>query len=136
MSENLDLVRSIHAAAEAERGGFGWVQRIAEWAHPEIEFVVADGPTAGSFRGPAGMQQNVRGMLGAWEDYRIDVEQLCELDSERVLVLDRRRGRGKASGLDIGTEGAFVYHVRGGKVTRLIVYYDRKHALADLGLEG
>jgi ketosteroid isomerase-like protein len=133
-SANLDLVRSIYAEAEAEREGFSWVQRIAEWAHPEIEFVVADGPTAGSFVGLAGMQQSVRGMLGAWEDYRIDVEELRELDSERVLVLDRRSGRGKTSGLEIGTKGAFVYHVRDGKVARLIVYYDRDRALADLGL--
>jgi hypothetical protein len=29
---------------------------------------------------------------------------------------------------------ANLFHVRGNKVTRLIAYYDREHALADLGL--
>ena len=47
MSENLDLVRSICAAWE--RGNYSSV----EWAHPEIEFVLADLPASGSSTGMA-----------------------------------------------------------------------------------
>jgi ketosteroid isomerase-like protein len=133
MSANLDLVRSIYAAHE--RGDFSSV----EWAHPEIEYVVADGPEPGSWSGLAELAERARGLLNAWEGYRAEAEEYRELEDERVLVLIRRSGRGKRSGVDleqIASEGAVLYHLRDGKVAREVVYWDRDRALADLGLEG
>jgi ketosteroid isomerase-like protein len=43
--------------------------------------------------------------------------------------------RGKRSGVEVGTEGADLFHLLDGKVTRLVVYFDVQNALADLGLE-
>jgi ketosteroid isomerase-like protein len=129
--ENVELVRSIYAAWE--RGDYS----SAEWAHPEIEFVIADGPTPGSWTGVAGRAEGARSWLDAWEDYRTQVEGYRELDNERVLVLVRRSGRGRASGLELGqmrAEGAGLFQIRDGKVTRLVSYFDRERAFADLGL--
>jgi ketosteroid isomerase-like protein len=131
-SANLDLVRSIFAAWE--RGDYS----ATGWAHPEIEYVIADGPAPGRWTGVAGMAASAREGLSAWEDFRHEPEEFRELDDERVLVLIRARGRGKASGVDLGnlrTAGASVFHVRDGKVTRRVVYYDHDRALADLGLK-
>ena len=129
--ENVQVVRSIYA--DWERGDYG----SAEWAHREIEYVVADGPDAGSWRGLAGLAEGARAWLSAWNEYRIEVDAIRELDGERVLALTHGTGRGKASGLEapqIRAEAADLFHLRDGKVTKFIVYFDREHALADLGL--
>jgi ketosteroid isomerase-like protein len=132
-SGNLEFVRSIYAAWERDD------YSSTDWAHPDVEFVLADGPDPGSWRGRAGMVEGWRAFLSNWGDYRFEVEEYRELDAERMLVLIRVRGRGRTSGLElgqVGAEGANLLHVRGGKVVRLALYFDRDRALADLGLIG
>jgi len=132
VSENLDLVRSIYA--DWERGVFG----RTDWGDPAIEFVVPDGPEPGSWTGVAAMAVATRDYLLAWEGFRWVADEYRELDAERVLVLASRAGRGRRSGLEveqIATQGASLFQLRDGKVTRLAHYWDRDHALADLGLE-
>jgi ketosteroid isomerase-like protein len=132
MSENLELVRSIYA--DWERGDYS----STDWADPEIEYVLPDGPAPGTWTGRAGMAQAWGDILSAWQEFRAQPEECRELDDERVLMLDHRSGRGKTSGLEIGqtrTRGATLWHVRDGRVTKLVVYWERDRALADLGLE-
>jgi ketosteroid isomerase-like protein len=131
MSENLDLVRSIYA--DWERGDF----RSIEWTDGEFEIVAADGAETGR-TGLAGTVEGIREFVSAWENFRITAEEYRELDDGRILVLDRRSGRSKTTGLDLATmrtQGARVFQIREGKVTRLVLYLDREGALADLGLE-
>jgi hypothetical protein len=86
------------------------------------------------------MAEGVRAGIDVIEDGWIAAEQYAELDGERVLVLDRRSGRMKRSGIQFGTTtflpqaGAHLFHLRDGKVTKLVAYSDRDEALADLGL--
>jgi ketosteroid isomerase-like protein len=88
--------------------------------------------------GLAGMAEGWRRRLSAWKDIRAAVDEYRELDDERVLVCHHRGGLGKTSGLDLGqmqSKGAALFHVRDGRVTKLVVYWDRERALADLGLK-
>jgi ketosteroid isomerase-like protein len=133
MSANLDLVRSIYA--DCERGDYSQ----SEWADSEIEFVYADGPSPDRWIGLAGMAEGVRDWLSAWDEFRFVVDEFRELDDDLVLVFVRSSGRGKKSGVDLGdfaARGVQLFHVRNGKVTKLVRYLDRDRALADLGLEG
>jgi ketosteroid isomerase-like protein len=130
-SANLDLVRMLYATWE--RGDFS----SNEWADSEIEFVIADGPEPGRWTGLTGLRDGYRTIVNAWDGFHPDVSEFRQLDEERILVTIRFSARGKASGLEIGqmhAHGASLLHVRGGKITKLVLYFDRERALADLGL--
>ena len=125
---NIELVSSLYPAWE--RGDW----RSTDWAHPEIEFIIVDGPAPGSWRGVAGMAEAYRGILSAWEGYRTAATEHRVVDEQTILSLITITGRGKASGLELQAEGANLFQIRDGKVTRLAIYWNRERALADLGL--
>ena len=132
MSENLNLVRSICSAWD--RGDYSAV----EWEHPEIEFVITDGPTPGSWVGAAGIREGWGGFLSAFEGFQGKADEYRELDSERVFVLFHFGGRGKTSGVELGQTGsraASLFHIRDDKVVKLVIYFDMDRVLADLGLK-
>jgi ketosteroid isomerase-like protein len=131
MSENLDLVRSIYA--DWERGDFN----SGDWAHPDIEFVVAGWLASGTSTSVETMAERSRELQDVWRDFRVEAVEYRELDVERVLVFFLGRGRGKTSGVEaehLQTQGANLFHIRDGTVTRLVLYFDRSTALADLVL--
>jgi ketosteroid isomerase-like protein len=131
MSTNMDLVRSIFATWEA--GDFS----SHEWAHQQIEFSFADGPSPGSWTGVAAMAEGMRDFLSAWNEFTAAADEYRELDEGRVLVLFHATGRAKTSGVHIEQmqdRGAALFCVRGGKVRRLVTYYDRSRAFTALGI--
>ena len=134
MSENLDLVRSIFTAWQ--RGDFF---SSGEWADPEIELVQADGPEPSRATGLAEIAAAWGKRLNTFADVRVEAEEYRELEDTRVLVLVRARGVAKTSGIDLdqigGERTALLVSLRDRKVTRLVAYFDRDRALADLDLE-
>jgi len=129
-------VRSIYA--DWERGDFS----RTDWADPEMEFLVPDGPAPGRWRGVTQTRRVFLEAASAWEGYRIRADGYRELDDGRVLVLAHFTARGKGSGVEVGHEpgqvwmqGAGLFEIQLGKVTTLVSYNEAAHALADLGLE-
>jgi len=55
-------------------------------AHPDIEYVIADGPAPGRWTGVDGLAEGWRSWLSAFEDFRAEAEDYLEIDEERILV--------------------------------------------------
>ena len=84
------------------------------------------------------MAKSFGSYLSSWKAYRVEAYAYRELDRERVLVLVHGVGTGKTSGLELASirkKEATLFHLREGKVRRLVIYPDGDRALADLGLE-
>jgi ketosteroid isomerase-like protein len=129
VSTNLDLVQSIYA--DWERGDFG----SSDWADPGIEYVIADGPDPGIVRGLAGLRRRAAEQLRPSKDSKLVAHRVKELDGERVLVLFGATARGKSSNIEVQFDQVHIFEFRAGKVTRLVVYYERDRAFAELGLD-
>ena len=128
-SANLELVRSIDAAWEG--GDFS----SAEWADPDIEYVVVDGPEPGRWTGHKGMAEGWGGWLRGWTDFRAEPDDYLVLDGDRVLALVHNSAIGRTSGLELEQRSvANLFEIRGGLVVRLVIYLEREHAFEDLGL--
>ena len=83
---------------------------------------------------PTQCSDRERSLFSALGDVRAQAEEYRELDAERVLVRTSVSGLGKTSGVQIGDRGAELFEIHDGKVTRIVAYFDRDRALADLGL--
>ncbi len=132
MSQKLDIVKAIYAAWE--KGDWS----STDWADPEIEFEMVGGLIEGSWTGVAEMGKAWGAMVSAWDDLTADPEEFREIDDERVLVFLHNSGRGRESGIElenITVRAANVFTVRDGKVSKLVLYWDRDRAIEDLGIQ-
>ena len=99
--------------------------------------MIVGGPGPGVWTGLAAVAEILREFLGTSDEFRIKVQECRDLDDGRVLVFHDYSGRGRSSRLELEqmrAKGASLVEIRSGKVTRLVLYWDRDRALADVGL--
>ena len=81
----------------------------------------------GSHRGAA-IGGAISKIFEVYEDFRVGPEEYIDA-GDKVVVTARVQGTGKGSGLELDETFAFVWTVRGGELTDLAVFGDRRQAL-------
>jgi ketosteroid isomerase-like protein len=75
-----------------------------------------------------------RGWREGWDDFRYEPEELIDLADQRVLMLGRMIGSGRASGAVLESEWADLLTFSRGQVIREQVFFSRAEALDAAGL--
>jgi ketosteroid isomerase-like protein len=124
--ENVEMVRSI--LADWARGDYSSV----DWADADIVFRGGDGSES---RGLDELGHLWGEFLTAWDHFATTPERFIDAEGDRVLVLVRFEGRGRASGTPTTAfTGGQLFTLRGGKVVRLDLYTSTRDALEAAGL--
>ena len=130
--ENVEIVRRVYDAV-ARRDA----ETVRALYDPEVEWdtsrLASEGMGTGLYRGLSGIRTFLRQWNEAWEDSSFDLEELIEAGEEVVSVVTRK-GRGRASGIEVQAPGAVVWTIRGGKIVRVVLFPTRAEALKAAGL--
>jgi ketosteroid isomerase-like protein len=90
-------------------------------------------PERKRYEGVEGMREFVADWAGAWEDWRLEVEELLDAGDEVVAIV-RQSGRSKATGLPVDMRFAQIWTLADGKETYMRMYADPDEALRVVGL--
>ena len=129
--ENVRLVERAIAAINA-RDIEGYLACCTE--NVKLETPMA--AVGGVYEGTAGIGRYFTDIEEAAPDFRIELDGVEEVDSQRVLAFMRTSSTGRASGIRLAGSSTNVYDLIDGKISHIRIFLDRQEALKAVGLEG
>jgi ketosteroid isomerase-like protein len=131
--ENVEIVRRVYEGVA--RHDFAAVLALYD---PDVEWDFSRSPVGGTlgrkvYRGHEGLRRWWGEWREAWEIYQDDYDELTDA-GEHVISVTVSRGRGRASGAELGYRQYGVWTIHEGKVTRVVWLGTREEALEAAGL--
>jgi ketosteroid isomerase-like protein len=129
--ENVEIVR-----ATTEAINRGDLDQALEAAHEDFEADWSNSiaPHGGVYQGRERVRELFAAFLEAWEEFRWDLQEIIEVDEARVLAVNRVRGGGRGSGVEVDATGAQLWTITGGEVCSVKLYQSKADALEAVGL--
>jgi ketosteroid isomerase-like protein len=127
--ENVELVRL--AVDATNRRDLATLDAIwSEEAEFHSTFAASEGRV---FRGRQGIRDYFETLGDAFVDMRIEIEEISDVATNRVVVELRVSGRGKGSGVNVEQRNGQVWTFVNGKVARIDSFMDRNEAFEAAG---
>src|SRR5205809_220912 len=129
--ENVEVARRFYERWTAQD-----LEGVLECAHAEIEFdwSASRAPFRGVYNGHEGLTRFWSELLGAWEEFSLEIVEVVECDPERLVTVTVVRGRGRESGINTEAGGAMLWVLREGKILSGKLFQNREEALKAAGL--
>jgi len=125
VSENVERIKTVLGLFERE-GAEG----ILPLADPDIEIYTDETLiNTGTYRGHEGFLGWAAQWLEAWERFEMEPIDFIEVGDSIVIVPLHQVAQGKGSGLTVDMNVAYMFELRGGKVTRLHLYSTAERAV-------
>jgi ketosteroid isomerase-like protein len=121
--ENVELVLSFQDAWNR-----GDAISLADYYHPDVEFLPLRAATEGAYRGLAGLERFIADTLEVFEKFEPRYEAAAL--GERVLAWGVIHVRAKGSGIETDIETGGIFEFRDGKIVRWEDFGSREKALA------
>jgi ketosteroid isomerase-like protein len=136
MASPEDLAAVRHFYDEVAHGNF-WVGK--EIFDPEIEWEWSSSLSAltgnRTYRGLSEVEAATKDWLRSWEWFRIELEELIDTGTEKVVAMTRQLGRPRGGTTDVTAITAEVWTISNGKAIEFRGYTDREEALAAAGVQ-
>jgi ketosteroid isomerase-like protein len=137
--ENLEAARAVISAVNDRD-----LDRYLAHCTENIQLETPWAPVEGTYEGPDAIRRLFSDLSDTLPDFRLVIERLEPVGSDRVLAFLRASATGRASGIAAGAgvsesgpgiPSANVYDFAGGKIARIRVFLDRREALEAVGLQ-
>jgi ketosteroid isomerase-like protein len=108
---------------------------LLDWLDPDVELHEwPTAPGAETYHGPEGALRAIDKWFDVWEWMRVEVEEIVEAGSDRVLITLHQRAKGKGSAIEVEIRSFNVYTFRDGRVLRIELFTELEPALEAAGL--
>ena len=100
----------------------------------EMDWSNSIGPLSGVYRGREQVNEVFESFRDAWDRALWEIQEVIELEGERVLLVNRNRMRGRTSGAEVEATGVQVWTIRNGKLASVKLYQSKAEAHEAVGL--
>jgi ketosteroid isomerase-like protein len=132
--ENVEIVKEIMQLMSVAAAGGGPTPGLIERFAPDVVVDMSRrvfNPDV--YEGHEGLRRLGREVNEVWASFRIEPERFIE-SGDRVIVIERRRGRGKESQVEVEARSGVIWTLRDGKVVRMETDLAPADALQAAGL--
>jgi hypothetical protein len=128
--ENVETVRRAIAAVNDRD-----IDRYLACCTADVELRAGPGAFGGVYAGPDAVRRFNANLFDAGPDFRVVIESLEPVGSDRVLAFLRVTLHGRASGIAVADDipTANIYDLVAGKIDRVRIFTDRHEALEAVG---